>query len=194
MLLSLIDSEEVEPRYTLIQYLFSGKEHEVTKILPHGNSKPKTGESKPYKRLMASTREALQNSIKGDKTVKFALDKVYCSVGDVTKAQSSAQLPRGPRDIYSARYAAKKNAEKANEVQGIWELLEKARREEKVNSDSAFIRECVIHPDFLVILATDRQLRDLKNFCTNPSEFCVFGADPTFNIFEENISLTVTTY
>ena len=79
-------------------------------------------------------------------------------------------------------------------MQGIWQLLEKAKRQQKENGDSTFIRECVIHPDFLVVLATDRQLRDLKNFCTNPSEFCVFGADPTFNIFEENISLTVTTY
>ena len=44
------------------------------------------------------------------------------------------------------------------------------------------------------MLASDRQLQDLKHFCTDPNEFCIFGADPTFNIFKENISLTVTTY
>ena len=79
-------------------------------------------------------------------------------------------------------------------VQGIWELLEKAKREEKENNESVFIRECRIHPDFLVVSASDRQLQDLKHFCTDPTEFCIFGADPTFNIFKENISLTVTTY
>ena len=69
-----------------------------------------------------------------------------------------------------------------------------AKREEKEDDGSVFIRQCRIHPDFLVVLASDRQLRDFTNFCTNPNEFCVFGADLTFNIFQENISLTVTTY
>lgn len=98
------------------------------------------------------------------------------------------------------RCAAKKEAENPTsrgptaEVRGVWELLEKAKREEKEDVGSAFVRECRIHPDFLVVLASDRQLRNLKNFCTDPSEFCIFGADPTFNIFQENISLTVTTY
>ena len=54
--------------------------------------------------------------------------------------------------------------------------------------------ECRIHPDFLVVLADDRQLKELELFCTDSEEFCVFGADPTFNLFEENIALTVTTY
>lgn len=40
-------------------------------------------------------------------TAKEALDAVCCSVGDVTSARSLGQLPRGPRDIYNARYSAK---------------------------------------------------------------------------------------
>ena len=59
-------------------------------------------------------------------------------------------------------------------VQGIWELLEKAKREEKENNESVFIRECRIHPDFLVVLASDRQLQDPKHFCTDPNEFLYF--------------------
>ena len=43
-------------------------------------------------------------------------------------------------------------------------------------------------------MTNDRQLQQLGQFCTNPKEFCVFGVDPTFNIFDRNISLTVTTY
>ena len=166
-------------------------------VLPHGNSK----KGKVYRRLLPSTRKALQTSILGKKeTAKEILDNVYCSVGDVTNARSHGQLPRGPGDIYNARCAAKKaksacsTVNQSPEINGIWQLLEKAKREEENDSGSVFIRECRVHPDFLVVLASDRQLQDLKHFCTDPNEFCICGADPTFNIFEENICLTVTTY
>lgn len=195
-----IDCKGVGSRYTLVQYLFKDKEHEVKTPLPHGNSK----KGSSYRRMFPSTRTALQASTASKKeTPKQLLDNVYRSVGDVTEARSLGQLPRGPRDVYNARFAAKKetkfgqNEQKSaniNEVQGIWQLLEKAKREEEEGNDSAFIRECRIHPDFLVVLASNRQLQDLKHFCTNADEFCVLGVDPTFNIFEENISLTVMTY
>ena len=179
-------------KYTLVQYLFQGKEHAVDVILPHGNAKHK----KPYHRILASTRDALKIS-SSKETPKQVLDKVYSSVGDVTKARSIGQLPRGPTDLYNAIFSSKQKSLKDNEVEGIngiWALLEKAKREEETSSDAIFIRECRVHPDFLAILATNRQLDDLKRFCTNPKDFCIFGVDPTFNIFEENISLTVTTY
>ena len=182
--------------YTII----SSVERNTINVLPHGNAKREEG--RPYRRQMQSTREALQDSTKGRETAKSVLDKVYCSVGDVIQARSVGELPRGPRDIYNARSAAKKDTVNAGRtshvkdptgVEGIWELLEKAKREEKEDNDSMFIRECRIHPDFLVVLASNRQLQDLKNFCTDPNDFCIFGADPTFNIFQESISLTVTT-
>ena len=51
-----------------------------------------------------------------------------------------------------------------------------------------------MHADVLVVLASDRQLEELVQFCTYPQEFSIFCADPTFSMFENNISLTVTTY
>ena len=145
-----------------MQYLFKGKEHEVDADTPHGNSK----RNREYKRVMGSTRKALQTHHSlSKKSAKEILDKVYRKQANVDQT----------------------------EVNTIWGLLEKAKREEQDGEGSVFIRECRIHPDFLVVLASDCQLQDLKHFCTNPSEFCSFGVDPTFNIFEENISLTVTT-
>ena len=44
------------------------------------------------------------------------------------------------------------------------------------------------------MLANDRQLEELSQFCTDSEEFSIFGVDPTFNIFDRNISLTVTTF
>lgn len=141
-------------------------------------------------------------------TSKEALDAVYCSVGDVTSARCLGQLPRGPWDIYNARYSAKKLESQANErkedfkkqtnyslcLDSMWTLLEWAKREEEISKQGIFIEECKIHPDLFIVLANDRQLQGLAQFCTSQREFCVFGVDPTFNIFDRNISLTVTTY
>ena len=114
------------------------------------------------------------------------------------------ELPRGPSDLYNARHAAKKvtlsdshllskqGSASENSSDEMSMLLQKAKRNKSI-AKSIFIRECRVHPDFLVVLASDRQLEELVQFCTNPEEFSIFCADPTFKIFEENISLTVTT-
>ena len=52
---------------------------------------------------------------------------------------------------------------------------------------NVFIGGCTIHPDLFVILANDRQLQELGQFCTNPRDFCVFGVEPTFNIFDKKL-------
>ena len=196
----------------LVQYLFKGPEHEIKRILPHGNAKLKSS----YKRLFPSTREKLKRSITNkEKTAKEVLDDVYVSTGDVTMARSSSELPRGPNDIYNARRSARQDnavnavgieindcSRKAEDngptnnvkLDNVWTLLERAKREEEESKDSVFIRECSIHPALFVFLANDQQLNELVQFCTNPRSFCVLGIDPTFNIFDRNISLTVTTY
>ena len=90
--------------YVLVQYLFKGPEHEIKRILLHGNAKLKSS----YKRLFPSTREKLKRSITNkEKMAKEVLDDVYVSTGDVTMARSSSELPRGPNDIYNARRSAR---------------------------------------------------------------------------------------
>jgi hypothetical protein len=113
--------------------------------------------------------------------------------------------------MYNARHSAKQSPglvsntssvpqrqgeenSKGVQLNDVWTILERAKREEEASKNSAFIRECSIHPDLLVVLANDQQLEELVLFCTSPLEFCVLGIDPTFNIFDRNISLTVTTY
>ena len=180
---------------TLVQYLFKDEEHEVENLLPHGNSK---------KNLYRCTRLALEASVDSkEKTSKEILDNVYHSVGDVTEARSLGQLPRGPSNIFNARFGEKSSSrshesehqsKNVNELNVIWQLLEKAKREEKECDNSTSIREWRIHPDFLVVLASDCQLQDLEHFCTNSEGFSILGVDPTLHIFQENISLTVMTY
>ena len=61
-------------------------------------------------------------------------------------------------------------------------------------SQLKFIRDFRVHPSFSVVISLERQLNDVVNFCTNPKEFSVFNNDPTFNKFNDNSSLTVTSY
>ena len=83
--------------------MFSGAEHEVKNVRPHGNSKFKSS----YRRILLSTREKMKQSFQQkEKTVKEVLDQVYISAGDVTMARSLGELPRGPADIYNARRLA----------------------------------------------------------------------------------------
>eukprot|EP00794_Sanderia_malayensis_P009402 gene9402-10390_t len=153
---------------------------------------------------MASTQDKLKASFQR-RNAKAALDEVFRSVGYVTGAKSLGQLPRGPSQIYSMRHAAKtdaragniqiseKNKEAGVGYNSLWTLLERAKGEEE-SCDEIFIRECNIHPNFSVVIASDRQMQQLVQFCTDPLEHCILGVDPTFNIFESNISLTVTSY
>ena len=207
MYLFHVDNHGNQVPVVFVQYLFSGLEHEVKCTKPHGNSKARTS----YTRILPSTREKMKQSVfqKG-KTVKESLDEVYLASGDVTMARSLGELPRGPNDIYNARHSANQSSERPSLLRGsqrkkyqnnkdvhvnsIWTLLERAKREEELSKDAVFIRECAIHPDFFVVIANDQQLTELVQFCTNPKKCSVLGIDPTFNIFDRNISLTVTTY
>ena len=127
------------------------------------------------------------------------MDEVYRSLGDVSHVRSVVQIPRGPQDMHDARRSVQSEKVGSTEkpvvkLDSLWMLLERARREEEYSLQERFIRDCRIHSDFLVVLANDQQLQELEHFCTNPSEFCVFSVDPTFIVFKDMISLTVTVY
>ena len=76
----------------------------------------------------------------------------------------------------------------------MWVILEKAKKEELEFPELKLNRDVRVHPSLPVVLSLERQLDDVVNFCTNPKEFSVISIDPTFDIFNDNISLTVTTY
>ena len=54
-------------------------------------------------------------------------------------------------------------------LNNIWTLLEQARREENMSSDTVFIRECSIHPDQFLILENDRKLQFCTSFAQVPT-------------------------
>ena len=82
----------------------------------------------------------------------------------------------------------------SKELVEVWFLLEKGKEEEDQAAELELVQDFRVHQNFSTVLALERQLEKLVTFCTNPKEFGIFSIDPTFNIFTENISLTVITY
>ena len=66
------------------------------------------------------------------------------------------------------------------------------KESEGKNAPEAFVRIVNAAPFPMMVLAFDWTLDDLVRFCTNASEFCVLGFDPTFNLGPFDV--TVTTY
>ena len=171
--------------FVLLRYLFKDDEHEVRCVNLHGNSKRKA----PYRRSFLSAIDKMKLSEESSKRRKNVLDQVYRSLGDVSHVRSVGQIPRGPQDMHNARGSVPSEKVGSTEnpvvnLDSLWMLLERARREEENSLQERFIRECRIHPEFLVVLANDRQLQKLEHFCTNPSEFCVFSVDPTLQCIQ----------
>ena len=79
--------KELQP-YSLVQYLFEHKEHNVIKLLPYGNSKKKH----PYCQLLKDSKTSA-------KKPKPYLHEVYRSSRDICFARSLSELFRGLRDI-----------------------------------------------------------------------------------------------
>ena len=47
-------------------------------------------------------------------------------------------------------------------------------------------------PESMAVLSNEQQINDLECFCSNPFKFCISGIDPTFNLGD--FSLTVSVY
>ena len=60
------------------------------------------------------------------------------------------------------------------------------------DSTGMFVRGTRASPEPVFVLARDRQLDDLVQFCTNPSVFSILTVDPTFNFGAFDV--TPTTY
>ncbi|CAG2219934.1 unnamed protein product [Mytilus edulis] len=107
---------------------------------------------------------------------KSLMDKA----GGALTSTSAASEPRNLRQIYNIRSSQKQRPD------------EFAHLVSQVKEDS-FVRELTIDSDFIqYILTTDKEIVDLKEFCTNPIKFSVFSIDSTFDV--GNYYITNTCY
>ena len=88
---------------------------------------------------------------------KKELNKIYSTVSDAVHAKSIDELPRGSQDLYGARDQVSKSQKlKGNhktelvvQLDELWVLLEKAKRDEIGEGQAPFVFECRVQPDFV---------------------------------------------
>ena len=167
------------------QYLFDNMEHPVEPIA-HGNAKRR--DSHPYVRIKDSTVKKLKNEATVN-TPKVAYHNVHREKGGILNASSLSDLPRNRAQ---AKYARRGQTKSANNTDSLVILLEQCKRQQINREEIPFIREVTGAPELRCILGFDRQLGDLATFCSDPAEFSILGADPTFNL--GRFDVTVTSY
>ena len=116
-------------------------------------------------------------------------------LGEISKCSSAGELPRGRQQVkdfsqYAKQQRAQNTADQIKDDDPWFRLLSEGKKQASLTT--AFIRDVRVAPEPLCVMATNRQIKDLKRFCCHPTEYKPFTVDPTFNIGEYNVSPTLT--
>ncbi len=177
-----------------MQYYFKGgKEHPIERSR-HGNSKRSQTE---YVRTWESTKDFLEKALQGKPPRDAVSHVVSKDLGGISSCVGVGQLPRSRQqssDLKRNRnYGVNeepnsKNISGKRRVDDPWYLLFNEAKKQSKDKKSAFVRDVRVANEPLCVLATDRQLNDLKRFCCNETEFRPFSVDPTFDIGQFNVT------
>ena len=146
----------------------------IPEVKSHGNSK----KNLPFFPTWHSTTELLKKQCSGSSGPKEVISSVSATVGGMIKAKCPGQLPRNERQVMHLI----KNKTPADE---LYEVMFKAKQED---TGEKFIQAVKVVPDPAVILATDRQIKDLVRFSTKSQNFCILTVDPTFSLGEFDVT------
>lgn len=164
--------------FIILQYYFIGPTVPVL-MKPHGNSKQKT--APVYRRVAPSSLQRMTNMANSSRYSTKSVIKNFIEEEGGIENIHAQDIPRNEQQIRNL-----KRKMKDDDTDEITEIL----HEFDVQRDN-FIRKIDIRPDFIVVLASDQQLKDLNRFCTR-HPCSILGIDPTFHFGEFDV--TVTTY
>ena len=176
-----IDRDEELLNRCIVQYHFTGDEHEVL-VRPHGNSK----RSESYIRTMPSTLKEL-TEVASEKTPKPAVHSISSHRGDVIGASSAGSLPRNERQVKNIRRKIKGSSGSLDPLHSVMMMCKDTMKD--------FVRAVTGAPDYMVFLGLDRTLDNLVRFCSDSQSSIqpvVLTFDPTFSLGEFDV--TVSTY
>jgi hypothetical protein len=176
-----------------VQYSFkSGDEHPIPQM-PHGNSKKKDH----FVRTWASTKECLKDVAGKMKPREAMHHAVTSSLGGLHSCTGVGQVPRGRQQVSDiARQQQKgtstnvgqKNMSGKGRNSDPWYLLLNDSKFQARDESTAFIRDVQVGAEPFCVVASKRQLNDIKRFCCNPIEYRPFTVDPTFNLGPYNVT------
>ena len=113
------------------------------------------------------------------------------NLGGIESCDGIGQLPRNRQqssDLKRKRIdentsqLQRKNISGKNKVDDPWYMLLNESKKQNENKRNAFIRDVRIGGEPLCVLASERQLQDLKRLCCDETEFKPLTVDPTFDI------------
>ena len=169
----------------LITYKFDGVDEHKVLVRSHGNS----SKQKPYYRTAPSVRRNLSSAlVQAGKAPKEALDKVLQDKGGLLRATSVGQIPWNRQQAYDIRYQQSTVTGTHTKAKGrdiLFVTMEQCKLAEK---GMRFVQEVTCAPEPMAVLATKQQLQDLERFCCSPSQFCIMGIDPTFNLGDFSVT------
>ena len=177
------DGNDFTPgRFILLQYSFSGKPHAITSR-PHGNSKSEKG----YSRSKPGVMESIKEKVKASAPPSQVYDGVFEEAGGLLNVCSISDVPRNRKQVENAKYKGRE----LRSQDELYDLTLKSKHEEE--SGKVYIRHLQVAPSPACVLASDRQVQDVKRFCANTTnQFSILSIDTTFNIGD--FYLTPTTY
>ena len=160
----------------LLQYLNSGDPDDI-EIKPHGRAKKNP---RPFFSTAPGTRAKISEKASSALGPSSIYDDLYQEAGDIVSRKACSDVPRS---IDQVKYERKKLRTK-HEKDQLAELISL--------SNNGFVRNVQVGPGVKAVLATEEQLADVVQFCTNPEEFGILGIDVTYNIGD--FYITTTTY
>ena len=70
----------------------------------------------------------------------------------------------------------------------LYVVMEQCKQAEKTD---VFVQDVTCAPEPMAVLCSEQQLVDLSRFCCDKFNFSILGIDPTFNLGEFSVTLTV---
>ena len=126
---------------------------------PHGNAKGNNPQ--PFQTTKTSVKEAMKCAPK-DKPRKQLFNELLAEAGVPLNVAGFGDHPRKRNQISDFR----RNQQK-EEIVEIADLCKEQQRQQRI----AFVQDVTVAPETPVFLANERQLNDVKRFCTHPHCF-----------------------
>ena len=153
---------------------------------PHGNAKK---DLSSFRRTQKSTLTQIKEMPYKPKSVVATLHE---EAGGMLNARSASELPRNRRQVYNNHYKVA-SSQGSSKVDPIFELVQQCKVD-NLPGGRGFIRSVNFESGPCCVLASDNQIQNVVQFCTNPQASSVFGIDPTFNLGKFYVTLTTFTY
>ncbi|XP_028404113.1 uncharacterized protein LOC114526793 [Dendronephthya gigantea] len=187
-------------RYGLVQYSFKDGEEHPVQHYKHGNSKRNDRE---YVRTWKSTKVLLETASQNKRPCEALRHVISEDLGGIISCVGIGQLPRNcqqssdlkcKKAVKEMPISQRKNMFGRGKVDDPWYLLLGASKKQNDNKETSFISDVRVGGEPLCVLASKRQLNDLRRFCCTKTEFKPLTVDPTFNIGQFNVIIAGANY